>query len=205
MKKNILFITFLFILSLLIAGSALAYGFGDIGSFYKATAGSAGYSASASDTQFAIVGGIVTILFGVAGTIFAFLFFYAGISWLIAAGNEEKIGKAKKTITYAITGIFIVAAAAGIATLISSAISGTGTPATPANPSTPTGISCYVEDKVSSPPATLLPGQCVPANQCSTSLFTNPRCTTHAEPFQARDCTSGLCCRCYQGTQQTPQ
>ena len=52
------------------------------------------------------------------GVIFFALMIYGGITWMTAAGSEEKIKKAQNIITAAIVGVIIVASAYGITTFI---------------------------------------------------------------------------------------
>lgn len=75
----------------------------------------------AQTTQLPSVGGIVTIqsfevLFsnvisiaiGLAGIAFFIMFLVGGFSYLTAGGEEAKVAGAKKTLTYAIFGLFAI-------------------------------------------------------------------------------------------------
>jgi amino acid transporter len=53
---------------------------------------------------------IKTIL-GLLGIIFVVLIVYSGFQWMTAQGNEEKVTKARETISRAIIGLLIVIAA----------------------------------------------------------------------------------------------
>jgi len=60
---------------------------------------------------------ISTIVFSalsIIGVIFLVLIIYAGITWMTAEGNEDRVEKAKKTLTQSIIGIVIVFAAYAI-------------------------------------------------------------------------------------------
>jgi hypothetical protein len=48
------------------------------------------------------------IILGLTGSLSLLAFFYGGFLFLISAGNAEMVGKAKKTILYAVIGIVIV-------------------------------------------------------------------------------------------------
>jgi type IV secretion system pilin len=61
-----------------------------------------------------VVSSLIKILLSFLGVIFVVLIIYAGFLWMTSAGNEEKIGKAKKTMTAAIIGLAIVLAAYSI-------------------------------------------------------------------------------------------
>ncbi|MDP2737083.1 MAG: hypothetical protein Q8O59_04905 [bacterium] len=55
-----------------------------------------------------IIGTSVQAILGLIGTIFLVLMLYAGFNWMTARGEEEKVTKAKDTITRAIIGLIIV-------------------------------------------------------------------------------------------------
>jgi len=57
---------------------------------------------------------MVRIVLGLVGTIFILIMIYAGIMWMTAQGNSEKVEKAKSTIREAIYGIIIVLTAYAI-------------------------------------------------------------------------------------------
>ena len=61
-----------------------------------------------------IVGTVIQALLGLIGLIFLVLMLYAGYNWMIARGEEEKVEKAKDTITRAIIGLIIVVGAYAI-------------------------------------------------------------------------------------------
>lgn len=62
----------------------------------------------------AIIGAVIQALLGLIGLIFLVLMLYAGYNWMIARGEEEKVEKAKDTITRAIVGLIIVVGAYAI-------------------------------------------------------------------------------------------
>ena len=51
---------------------------------------------------------LVNWLLGFVGIIAVVLFIYAGVLFLISAGNDESVGKAKKIMLYAVIGIVII-------------------------------------------------------------------------------------------------
>lgn len=61
-----------------------------------------------------IIGIVIQAALGLVGAIFLVLMLYAGYNWMIARGDEEKVTKAKDTITRAIIGIIIVVGAYAI-------------------------------------------------------------------------------------------
>ena len=62
-----------------------------------------------ADADFAsVVGTLLNGLLGILGTAFLLLTIYAGFLWMTAAGNEEKITKAKGIIRTSVIGLLIV-------------------------------------------------------------------------------------------------
>jgi len=55
-----------------------------------------------------IVGVIVGIVLSALGIIFLIQIVIAGISWMVAQGNDEKITKAKQNLVHSIIGLLIV-------------------------------------------------------------------------------------------------
>ena len=60
----------------------------------------------------------LNLIFLVLGTIFVSFMVYAGSLWLTAAGNEEKVSKAKKIIFESVIGLVIVIGAYAISQFI---------------------------------------------------------------------------------------
>jgi len=56
------------------------------------------------------------------GTIAVVLIIVAGFQWMTAAGNEEKIGKAKKLMSAAVIGLVIVLMAFALSSFIINAV-----------------------------------------------------------------------------------
>ncbi|MFA5048002.1 MAG: hypothetical protein WC516_03105 [Patescibacteria group bacterium] len=69
-----------------------------------------------------ITGAIAQGAIGLVGVIFLVLTIYAGISWMLAGGDEAKVKKAKGIIVAALTGLIITLMAYGITTMIINAI-----------------------------------------------------------------------------------
>lgn len=61
-----------------------------------------------------IIGLIIQAFLGLLGVIFLIYIIYAGYNWMTAQGDEEKVNKAKDTLTRAIIGIIIIVAAYAI-------------------------------------------------------------------------------------------
>ena len=54
-----------------------------------------------------IIGLVVSIVLSLLGVVFLILTVYAGFSWMTAAGEEERVTKAKETLTRAVIGLII--------------------------------------------------------------------------------------------------
>lgn len=67
-------------------------------------------------------GQIIGLVLSFVGVAFLILMIYAGITWMMAEGNEQQIGKAKTLIINAIIGIIIVFAAYAITSFIGTEI-----------------------------------------------------------------------------------
>jgi hypothetical protein len=70
-----------------------------------------------------LVKGITSWLVRIAGPIGVIVIVYAGAKFLTARGDPNKINEAKKILWYAIIGLAIVFAAAGLVSLVRSIIS----------------------------------------------------------------------------------
>lgn len=66
------------------------------------------YSGLASTDPRITVPRIINVVLGLLGTVATVLMIYAGFNWMTAAGNDEKIETAKKTIFAAILGLIII-------------------------------------------------------------------------------------------------
>lgn len=51
---------------------------------------------------------IVNFVLGLLGLIAVIMIIYAGVLWLTAAGNEERIDKAKKILSAAVIGLIVI-------------------------------------------------------------------------------------------------
>ena len=65
-----------------------------------------------------VAGLIVATLFSILGIVFTFLMLYGGYNWMIAAGDNSKVEKAKDTIKRAIIGLIIIFASWAIASFV---------------------------------------------------------------------------------------
>ena len=75
-----------------------------------------------------IVATVIKAFLGLLGIIFIFLMVLAGYHWMTAAGDEQKVTKAKDTIRTAIIGLIIIVAAYSITYFVLKALGGAGGP-----------------------------------------------------------------------------
>jgi hypothetical protein len=68
------------------------------------------YGRTTENTLTEYIGNIIAVFLGLLGVIFVILMIYAGYNWMTAAGNVEKVTKAKDTMRAAILGVIITAA-----------------------------------------------------------------------------------------------
>jgi len=78
----------------------------------------AGYNTATRLTLSSIIARVIKVILSMLGIIFIILLIYAGLGWMTSGGNEEKVGKAKKTITAAIIGLVIVLSAYAITVFV---------------------------------------------------------------------------------------
>jgi hypothetical protein len=97
-----------------------------------AGSGGAGLQGSFETSVSTIIKGALSLV----GTIFLILSVYAGILWMTASGNEEKVTKAKEIVTQAIIGLAITLAAYAITAFVTGKLN--AAPNTPPSTSTTT-------------------------------------------------------------------
>lgn len=111
----------------------------------EATAGAAGLQKSilgGETTVPGVVGVVVKIVLSVLGIVFFFLVAYAGIMWMTAGGNAEKVSIAKGILEAAVVGLVIVTAAYAITNAVFTVLT-TGDNSTSSAP-TPTTLGCCI-------------------------------------------------------------
>lgn len=87
-------------------------------------AGTGGYNPGGSADITTVVGLIVQAVLGLLGVVFVILMVYAGYTWMIARGNEQKVTKAKDMLQTAIIGLVIVLSSWAIWSFILSGLIG---------------------------------------------------------------------------------
>ncbi|TAK04144.1 hypothetical protein EPO34_03290 [Patescibacteria group bacterium] len=92
-------------------------------------AGTAGFgtvAASAPSNLGVLIGKLLSAVLGILGLALVVLLIYGGILYLTAAGNEENVKKAKRTIMNAVIGIVIVASSYALASFVVSQLQRAG-------------------------------------------------------------------------------
>ncbi len=64
------------------------------------------------------VGQIIGFVLSFVGVLFLILMIYAGLTWMTAGGNKEKVGKAKELMINAVLGLIIVMGAYALTAFI---------------------------------------------------------------------------------------
>ncbi|MCX6745536.1 MAG: pilin [Candidatus Parcubacteria bacterium] len=178
MTKRKFLIIFFILLGLGLALSQVwAYSFSDITGFSSTTAGEAGLTKTSTSD---IVASVIKIVLSITGALFVILFIYGGFVWLTSTGNPEKIGKAKKAVSFAVVGALIVVAAYSITTYVVSLIP-SGTAPAAGTPTTGTGSECQAA--------------CQAGVTCICSDYDS--CTTlyQGTSLGVKDCGSNICCQ----------
>ena len=94
-----------------------------LGQLKRSSAGAGfGETEPTSDTFAQSLGMLLGLLLGFLGVIFMGLALYGGWMWMSARGNTERVDKAKKIITEAITGLVVIMAAYAISRYVVGAI-----------------------------------------------------------------------------------
>ena len=82
------------------------------------TVGNEAYDVTGAEDLNSIIGTVINTVLGLLGVIFLILLVYAGFLWMTAAGNDDKVTKAKQILTTSIIGLVIVLAAYSIAAFV---------------------------------------------------------------------------------------
>ncbi|MBI4779652.1 hypothetical protein HY797_04365 [Candidatus Falkowbacteria bacterium] len=118
--NKIIFFSLIFVLSFLIVAQAgLALDPRTMDGLNTTAQGGFGEDITKSETDLpTLIGRIVGVGLSLLGVVFFVIIVYAGISWIMAMGKEEKINQAKEMIIGAILGLIVVLAAYAITHLV---------------------------------------------------------------------------------------
>jgi hypothetical protein len=81
-----------------------------------------------------VIGRAINIVLGFLGIVLLCLFLYAGFLWMTAGGDEEKVKTAKKFLTNAVIGYFIIGAAYALTGFVLDSLARVTSPAEEAGP-----------------------------------------------------------------------
>jgi hypothetical protein len=132
--NNALLIVLIFFFSINIAFHIASAQILDQNTAYDVTGGSRNVQESAGYVSVGAegIGGIVALaikaFLGLLGIIFVYLMVLAGYNWMTAAGDEQKVEKAKDQIKRAIIGLIIVVSAYAITYFVLQAMSSVASP-----------------------------------------------------------------------------
>ncbi len=88
--------------------------------YLRITAEAAGFGEPRSIPE--IIGTLIASFLSLLGVIFLCLIIYGGFLWMTSNGKEEKVMKAKKTLTDAVIGLIIIFSAYGITAFVMNAL-----------------------------------------------------------------------------------
>jgi len=113
LKKTSIILSLILIIAFLIPISSLSATTDKdtISSLLRDTAGTEGagyYDGTHATSLSIIIADVIKLALSLLGVVFIVLMIYGGYTWMTAAGNDEQIAKAKKTMTAAVVGMTIV-------------------------------------------------------------------------------------------------
>ena|SRR3989338_539607 len=74
-----------------------------------------------------VAGSVARMFISIMGVLFMAYIIYGGFLWMTAAGNEERVSKARKIIRDGIIGVIVILSAAGIYVFVLNVLLGNGT------------------------------------------------------------------------------
>ncbi len=88
--------------------------------------GQSGFETATEDSVGSVIATVITAFLSLLGIIFVILILVGGYHWMTAGGNEEKVEKAKNTISRAVIGLIIVVSAYAITYFVFSNLGSVG-------------------------------------------------------------------------------
>lgn len=117
MKKLLIILSFLL---LVLSPLSVSAQWGKAKGNLDSVAGKTGLESKLETSVSTVIKGALSLL----GTIFLILMVYAGILWMTAQGNDEKVTKAKDIIKAAIIGLVVVLSAYAITSFVTGKLGG---------------------------------------------------------------------------------
>jgi len=105
-------------------------------------AAKAGYGSATETTLSQQIGGVIKTVLSLTGIIFLALTVYAGVLWMTAAGEEEKVTKATNIIKMSVIGLIIILSSYSLTYFVLKAVYGGA--GEQAAGGAPTGVCCQV-------------------------------------------------------------
>ena len=166
MKKVILLLLFTVLMLAPLAAVNAAGPFGDALGKLSTVNQTVKLSGNFQTSIAAIIQGALSLV----GTIFLILAVYAGILWMTASGNEEKVTKAKEIVTQAIIGLAITLGAYAITVFVTGKLN--------SNPAAPTSTAVTTDAQCTAMGGT---AACETGPNCTDGKIPLGKCTDPAE------------------------
>ena len=127
MKRLATYISVLFCVYLLpFVPRAHASAAGDITAGLSSTASASGYGATPIGLD-VFIGNVISAILGATGIIFVIIAVYAGILYMTASGETEKVKKAKSMLIQAAIGLIIIVGAYALTSFVVKALNAAAT------------------------------------------------------------------------------
>jgi FtsH-binding integral membrane protein len=97
----------------------------DINTYTKGIAEKSGFGAANELTLSQTIGKYIKIILSLVGMVFLVLTIYAGVLWMTAAGEEDKVTKAKNILQASVIGLIIMLASYSITAFVVDRLVGT--------------------------------------------------------------------------------
>ena len=73
-----------------------------------------------------LLGNIISSVLGVIGSLALVMFIYGGATWMLSAGNQERVTKGKQILIWATVGIIIIFSAYALVKFVLTTVTATG-------------------------------------------------------------------------------
>jgi len=78
------------------------------------------------DSPSEFIGTIIKAVLGIIGSLALLMFIYGGLTWMLAAGNTDKVTKGKNILIWAVIGLVVIFTAYAVVNFVFDSLSGTG-------------------------------------------------------------------------------
>ena len=73
-----------------------------------------------------LIGKIINAILGIVGSLALVMFIYGGVTWMLAAGNQEKVKKGKDILVWATVGLVVIFSAYALVKFVFTGLGVTG-------------------------------------------------------------------------------